>query len=179
VVYWSEFLATDRRCIVLPVRYKLNLYIYIYYVEKSRPSLWSSGQSSWLQNRDVLCFLWGTDWIYICYVEESKPPLWSSGQSSLLIEELLGRSSSGDIKIMTPNTSTRIMRLFQNVSWITRVSNYARSSAMDPRLKCRRIVLKIHLLQYLEPLLFVWQKENLILAVPHGTWWQSETRTLD
>jgi hypothetical protein len=44
--------------------------------------LWSSSQSSWLQNWDVLCFLWGTDWIYICYVEESRPPLWSSGQSS-------------------------------------------------------------------------------------------------
>jgi hypothetical protein len=32
------------------------------------PPLWSSGQSSWLQNGNVLCFLWGT-WIYICYVE--------------------------------------------------------------------------------------------------------------
>jgi hypothetical protein len=48
------------------------------------PPLWSTGQSSWLYNRDVLCFLWGTNWIYICYVEESRPPLWSSGQSSWL-----------------------------------------------------------------------------------------------
>jgi hypothetical protein len=48
------------------------------------PPLWSSGQSSWLQNGEVLCFLWGTNWIYICYVEESRPPLWSSGQSSWL-----------------------------------------------------------------------------------------------
>jgi hypothetical protein len=48
------------------------------------PPLWSSGQSSWLQIGDVLCFLWGTNWIYICYVEESRPPLWSSGQSSWL-----------------------------------------------------------------------------------------------
>jgi hypothetical protein len=48
------------------------------------PPLWSSGQSSWLHNRDVLCFLWGTNWIYICHVEESRPPLWSSGQSSWL-----------------------------------------------------------------------------------------------
>jgi hypothetical protein len=38
---------------------------------KPWPPLWSSGQSSWLQNGDVLCFLWGTNWIYICYVEES------------------------------------------------------------------------------------------------------------
>jgi hypothetical protein len=45
---------------------------------------WSSGQSSWLLNGDLLCFLWGTNWIYICYVEESRPPLWSSGQSSWL-----------------------------------------------------------------------------------------------
>jgi hypothetical protein len=52
---------------------------------KSRPPLWSSGQSSWLLNGDVLCFLWGTNWIYICYVEESRPPLWSSGQSSWLL----------------------------------------------------------------------------------------------
>jgi hypothetical protein len=48
------------------------------------PPLWSSGQSSWLHNGDVLCFLWGTYSIYICYVEESRPSLWSSGQSSWL-----------------------------------------------------------------------------------------------
>jgi hypothetical protein len=48
------------------------------------PPLWSSDQSSCLENGDVLCFLWGTNWIYICYVEESRPHLWSSGQSSWL-----------------------------------------------------------------------------------------------
>jgi hypothetical protein len=53
-------------------------------VKCKTPPLWSSGQSSWLQNGDVLCFLWGTNWIYICYVEESRPPLWNSGQSSWL-----------------------------------------------------------------------------------------------
>jgi hypothetical protein len=42
------------------------------------------GQSSWLQNWYVLCFLWGTNWIHIGYVEESRPPLWSSGRSSWL-----------------------------------------------------------------------------------------------
>jgi hypothetical protein len=46
-----------------------------------RPPLWSSGQSYWLHNGDVSCFLWGTNWIYICYVEERRPHLWSSGQS--------------------------------------------------------------------------------------------------
>jgi hypothetical protein len=49
--------------------------------------VWSSGQSSWLQDQDVLCFLWGTNWIYICYVEENRPPLWSSGQSSWLQDQ--------------------------------------------------------------------------------------------
>jgi hypothetical protein len=48
------------------------------------PPLWSSAQSSWLQNGDVLCFLWGRNWSYICYIEESRPPLWSTGQSSWL-----------------------------------------------------------------------------------------------
>jgi hypothetical protein len=48
---------------------------------KNRPHVQSSGQSSWLHNGVVFCFLWGTNWIYICYVEESRPPLWSSGQS--------------------------------------------------------------------------------------------------
>jgi hypothetical protein len=47
----------------------------------SRPPLWSGGQRSWLQIRDVLCSLWGTNWIYILCVEE-RPPLWPSGQSS-------------------------------------------------------------------------------------------------
>jgi hypothetical protein len=49
------------------------------------PPLWSTSQSSWLLNGDVLCFLWGTNCIYICYVEESRPPFWSSGQSSWLL----------------------------------------------------------------------------------------------
>jgi hypothetical protein len=40
VVWWSEFLATQRRCIVFPVRYELNLYKLW-----RRPPLWSSGQS--------------------------------------------------------------------------------------------------------------------------------------
>jgi hypothetical protein len=48
------------------------------------PPLWSSGQSSWLQNGDVLCFLSGMNWICVCYVDESRPPLWSSGPSSWL-----------------------------------------------------------------------------------------------
>jgi hypothetical protein len=59
-------------------------WIYLCYVEESIPPLWSSGQSSWLQNGDVLFFLWGTNWIYICYAEDSILPLWSSGQSSWL-----------------------------------------------------------------------------------------------
>jgi hypothetical protein len=54
---------------------------FICYVEESKPPLWSSGQSSWLHNGNVSCFMWGTNWIYICYVEESTPPLRSSGQS--------------------------------------------------------------------------------------------------
>jgi hypothetical protein len=58
-------------------------WIYICYVEESRPPLWSSGQSSWLQNGDVLWFLWGTNWICIWYAEESRPPLWSSGYRSI------------------------------------------------------------------------------------------------
>jgi hypothetical protein len=59
-------------------------WIYVCYVEESRPPLWSSGQSSWLHNGYVLCFLWGPNLIYICYVQESRPLLWSSGQSSWL-----------------------------------------------------------------------------------------------
>jgi hypothetical protein len=55
------------------------------YLISIRPPLWSSGQSSWLQNGDVLCFPWCTNWIYICYIEESRPPLWSSGQRSRLL----------------------------------------------------------------------------------------------
>jgi hypothetical protein len=27
IVLWSEFLATERRCVVFPVRYELNLYM--------------------------------------------------------------------------------------------------------------------------------------------------------
>jgi hypothetical protein len=31
----------------------------------STPPLWSSCQTSWLQNGDVLWFMWGTNWIYM------------------------------------------------------------------------------------------------------------------
>jgi hypothetical protein len=62
---------------------KIILALYDYCLFE-RPPLWSNGQRSWLQNGDVLCFLWGTNRIYIRYVEESRPPLWSSGQSSWL-----------------------------------------------------------------------------------------------
>jgi hypothetical protein len=44
-------------------------------VSMSRPPLWASSQSSWLQKGYVLCFMWGTNWIYICYVEESRDRL--------------------------------------------------------------------------------------------------------
>jgi hypothetical protein len=54
----------------------------INYVVVSWPPLWSSGQSSWLQNGDVLFLLWGRNWIYISYLEDNRPPLWFSGQSS-------------------------------------------------------------------------------------------------
>jgi hypothetical protein len=62
----------------------LQVFTFCRLLEWLWPPLWSGGQSSWLQNWDVLWFLWGTNWIYICYVEESRPPLWSSGQSSWL-----------------------------------------------------------------------------------------------
>jgi hypothetical protein len=38
---------------------------FLCYVEESWPPQWYSGQSSWLQNGNVLCFLWGTNWIFM------------------------------------------------------------------------------------------------------------------
>jgi hypothetical protein len=63
----NVYFIADRLC-GLEVRvpgYRLEKYCvscevrteFICYVEESRPPLWSSGQSSWLQDRDVLCFL--------------------------------------------------------------------------------------------------------------------------
>jgi hypothetical protein len=53
-------------------------------ISKWGQPLWSSGQSSWLHNGEVLRILWGTNWIYVCYVEKSRLPLWSTSQSSWL-----------------------------------------------------------------------------------------------
>jgi hypothetical protein len=47
---------TEMYCVSCEVRTE-----FICYVEESRPPLWSSGQSSWLQTGDVLCFLGGTN----------------------------------------------------------------------------------------------------------------------
>jgi hypothetical protein len=87
MIYWSEFLATERRCIVLYVLYyELNLYMLC---RRSRPPLWSSGQSSWLQIQRS-----GFDsWRYHIFWEvvglERGPLSFVS-----TIEELLGRNSS-------------------------------------------------------------------------------------
>jgi hypothetical protein len=44
--------GTEMYCVSCEVRTE-----FICHVEESRPPLWSSGQSSWLWNGDVLCFL--------------------------------------------------------------------------------------------------------------------------
>jgi hypothetical protein len=73
---------SDRLCglVVRVPGYRTEMYcflwgtdwIYICYVEESRPPLWSSGQSSWQQNGDVLCFLWGTNLIYVLLARTSS-----------------------------------------------------------------------------------------------------------
>jgi hypothetical protein len=88
---WSQFTPSH----IVSLRFVLCFlwgtdWIYICYVEESRPPLWFSGQSSSLQNGDVLCSLWSTNWIYICYVEESRPPLWSRRQSSWRLGSIPG-----------------------------------------------------------------------------------------
>jgi hypothetical protein len=85
----STFPSTlqNNRDVTLVWQYRPHLPSVFHYCLSSSysgPPLWPSGQSSWLHNGDVLCFLWGKNWIYRCYVEESRPPLWSSGQSSWL-----------------------------------------------------------------------------------------------
>jgi hypothetical protein len=71
----SWYSACDRLCglVVRVPGYRTEMYCvscevqteFICYVEESRPPLWSSGQSPWLQNGDLLWFLWGTKWIYM------------------------------------------------------------------------------------------------------------------
>jgi hypothetical protein len=76
---WHDRLVSTRRLISVSDRHQLCPYFKVFgFSSLPPPPLWSSGQSSWLQNGDVLHFLWGTNWIYICYVEESRPPLYSS-----------------------------------------------------------------------------------------------------
>jgi NAD-dependent SIR2 family protein deacetylase len=50
--------TTEMYCASCEVRTE---FIYVCSVEENRPPLWSSDQSSWLQNGDALCFLWGTN----------------------------------------------------------------------------------------------------------------------
>jgi hypothetical protein len=78
---WVEGLSKTMRCRYVDLAnggYSWTKLLSLLYF---RPPQWTSGQSSWLHDGDVLCFLWGTNWIYICYVEDSRPPLWSSGHS--------------------------------------------------------------------------------------------------
>jgi hypothetical protein len=48
-------------------RYLLNRKPLVNGYNKYCKPVWSDGHSSWLQNGDILCFLWGTNRIYICY----------------------------------------------------------------------------------------------------------------
>jgi hypothetical protein len=78
----------ERKCIVFPVKYELNLYIC--YLEESRPPLWSNGQSSWLQiQRFRVSFKALPD-----FQRSSGIGTWST-QPRDYIEELIGRKSSG------------------------------------------------------------------------------------
>jgi hypothetical protein len=94
-----KFLATERRCIVLPVRYEL---IYLCYVEESRLPLWSSGENFWLQiqrsgfdsrHYQIFWDVVGLEWGAISLVST--------------IEKLLGRNSSGSV-LETENTAVGI-----------------------------------------------------------------------
>jgi hypothetical protein len=86
VVQWSEFLARERKCIVsCEVRTE-----FICYVEESRPPLWSSSESSWLQIQGSV-FDSRRYQIFWEVVGLEPGPL-SLGSTT---EELLGRKSSG------------------------------------------------------------------------------------
>jgi hypothetical protein len=124
---------TEMYCVPCEVRTQ-----FICYVEESRRPLWSSGQSSWLHNGNVLCSLWGTNSIYICYVDESRPEdqrSWFDSRRyqifcevvglerdplSLMstIEELLERKSSGSGRYSrTQNESSAfIYALYRGIS---------------------------------------------------------------
>jgi hypothetical protein len=86
VVWWSEFLAIERRLIVFPARYELNLC----YVEESRPPLWSSGENSWLhiQRSGFHSRRYQIFWEVVS-LERGPLSLVST------TDELLGRKSSG------------------------------------------------------------------------------------
>jgi hypothetical protein len=82
---YSCYVNTQLQCTVpaykarvstaLPLKVRMPSYQFNTCFQNGWPPLWSSGQSSWLQSGDVLCFLSGMNWIYICYVEESRLPL--------------------------------------------------------------------------------------------------------
>jgi hypothetical protein len=60
------FLATVLRSTLRSCETQICMFIvYLTMLSVVRPPLWSSGQSSWLQNGYVLCFLWDTNWIYM------------------------------------------------------------------------------------------------------------------
>jgi hypothetical protein len=67
---------------VLTVRYELNLCS----VEGSRPALWSSRHSSWLQNGNLLFPVRYE--LNLCYVEESRPTLWSWSEFLAIVPEV-------------------------------------------------------------------------------------------
>jgi hypothetical protein len=88
VVQWSKFLATERRYIMFPVRYELNLYMIC---RRSRPPLWSSSQTSWRKTQRSGFYSLRYQIFWIVGLERGPLSLVST------TEELLGRKSSGSV----------------------------------------------------------------------------------
>jgi hypothetical protein len=69
---------------VFPVRYELNLYIYVMYKKVDRLcGLVVRVLGCTTEMYCVSCEV-RTEFIHLCYVQESRPPVWSSGKSSWL-----------------------------------------------------------------------------------------------
>jgi hypothetical protein len=103
-------------------------WIYIYYVEESRPPLWSSGQSSWIQ-------IQGSGFDSQCYQIFWEVVRLVLGPLSLVstIKELLGRKSSGcglenrEYGLMEPSRWPRGTLYPQKLTLTSPISGVARS----------------------------------------------------
>jgi hypothetical protein len=94
--------ATERRCIVIPVWYELNVML-CYVMKKKVDRLWGLVVRVPAYRTETYCASCEVRTEFICYAGRSRPTQWSSGQEYLVKEQIcISREVGTEFKMLCP-----------------------------------------------------------------------------